>query len=78
MLKTRKKIQKMVKLKLPSLSVSGDKTITIFEVGNLDRGFIPSEKDLAYYRDLIKKATEEKKSFIFVPEGLVRVTQFAL
>ncbi len=72
------KKRKMVKLKLPSIKVGNGKFITLFEVGNLDHGVYPTQAQLNDLRDAIVSATKNDHSSIFVPAGLVRVTQYSL
>ncbi len=72
------KKRKMVKLKLPSIKVTNGKVITVFEVGSLAYGIHPTQDQLNDLRDAIVSAEKNDHSSIFVPEGLVKVTQITL
>ncbi len=66
------------KLELPTIKVDGGKYITIFEVGNIEHNITPTQEQLNDLRDAIKTATENEHSSIFVPAGLVKVSQYSL
>jgi hypothetical protein len=53
-------------------------TLTVYQLGNIDRGVIPTAKDLDTFKKMIEEVSKGKKNAIFVPEGLVKVTQFPL
>lgn len=78
MSKRRKLSMKLKRIKLPSLKIASPRTITIFELGNLAYGVLPTAEDMDTYRELISDAIKNKHSTIFVPEGYVKVRQIQL
>ena len=84
-----KKLSRVKKIKRSPLllplveQVSGNgKLLTVYELGNLQYSIWPTDDDLKNYRDLIRTVAKQSKngkdSAIFVPAGLVRVTQYSL
>lgn len=53
-------------------------TLTVYQLGNIERGIIPTAKDLDTFKKMIEAVGRGKKNAIFVPEGLVKVMQFPL
>ena len=60
-------------------TISGPSNIlTVYQLGNIDRGIFPTAKELALFKKIVEEIGAGKKNAIFVPEGLVKVTQFPL
>lgn len=53
-------------------------TLTVYELGNCIQGIFPTAQDLSTFKKMIEEVTKGKKNAIFVPEGLVKITQFPL
>lgn len=82
-LKKKKKLNRLPQSRIAAgasaqLASSNSQTLTIFEIGNIEYGILPTTEDLNKYRDLVKKVVKSKENSLFVPGGLVRVTQYTL
>ena len=53
-------------------------TLTVYELGNINHGIFPSAEELATFKKLIEEISNGEKNAIFMPEGLVKVTQYHL
>ena len=73
----KKKVTKFVEEKV-NLPGSSKNSITIFEVGDAAHGIYPTAKDLTNYRKLIENAIKKGSQGIFVPSGMLKVTQYKL
>jgi len=59
-------------------TLSSAATLTVYELGNLNHGIFPTAEELATFKSLIEEINRGEKNAIFMPEGLVRVTQYHL
>lgn len=59
-------------------TLSSSATLTVYELGNLNHGIFPTAEELATFKSLIEEINRGEKNAIFMPEGLVRVTQYHL
>jgi len=57
---------------------SSSNTLTVYELGSINHGIFPTAEELATFKSLIEEISRGEKNAIFMPEGLVRVTQYHL
>jgi hypothetical protein len=59
-------------------TLSSASTLTVYELGNIAHGIFPTVDELNTFKKLIEEINNGEKNAIFMPEGLVRVTQYHL
>jgi len=73
----RRSLSRITGLQIGAVNTRAN-TLTVYELGNCDRGIFPTAEELSAFRKMVEKINSGKKNAIFAPEGLVKITQFHL